>query len=215
MLADPLAYVSHIVLRLPPLLTGSVENDATAAGLVQYGRQEYAIAGGPGQLGVSSYDYGAELEAAQVLRSAFTVSCTIAIYAWVFLALAAFGGTRYYGRSALLVAVILAITVLVSAGTISGIVGRYRYPVTWAIYLLAATGAAGAAWHAARHPDAARGAVAQSVAYTPDLAHNTAWPIAAACRADRHCGRPRSPLCGTPRLRSWLAGGSAGGCTRH
>ena len=36
---------------------------------------------------------------------------------------------------------ILAITV-VSAGTINGVVVRYRYPVTWAIYLLAALGAA-------------------------------------------------------------------------
>ncbi len=139
--ADPLAYIGHIVIRLPPLLTGSVEDDATAADLVQYGHQEYAIAGGPDRLGVSAYDYAAELEAAQAFDQS-TWFLHFSLYAWVLLLLAAFGGTRHYGRSALLVAVILAITV-VSAGTISGIVGRYRYPVTWAIYLLAAAGVAG------------------------------------------------------------------------
>ena len=138
--ADPLAYIGHIVVRLPPLLTGSVEDAATAAGLVQYGRGEYAIAGGADKLGVSAYDYAAELEAVQAYdrRTGFL---RYSRYAWVLLALAVFGGSRYFGRSALLVAVILAITI-VSAGTISGIVGRYRYPVTWAIYLLAAAGAA-------------------------------------------------------------------------
>ena len=135
--ADPLAYVVHIVVRLPPFLTGS---GANAAGLVQYGCQEYIIAGGPSRLGVSGYDYGAELETAQAFDQQ-TEFLHYSHYAWVLLALAAFGGTRYYGRSALLVAVILAITV-VSAGTINGVVVRYRYPVTWAIYLLAAAGAA-------------------------------------------------------------------------
>ena len=43
-LADPLAYVGDTMRRLPPFLTGS---GANAAGLVQYGRQEYIIAGGP------------------------------------------------------------------------------------------------------------------------------------------------------------------------
>ena len=138
-LADPLAYVMHIVVRLPPFLTGS---DATAAGLVQYGRQEYIIAGGPDELGVSGYDYGANLAAAHAFdqRMGFL---RYSYYAWVLLALAAFGGTRRYGRSAMLVGLILAVAA-VSVGTVSsGIPLRYRYAVNWAIYLLAAAGAAG------------------------------------------------------------------------
>ena len=139
MLADPLAYVMHIVVRLPPFLTGS---DATAAGLVQYGRQEYISAGGPDELGVSAYDYEGDLLTAHVFdqRTGFL---RYSGYALVLLVFAAFGGTLRYGRSAMLVAAILAIAA-VSVGTVSNYVPlRYRYPVTWAIYLLAAVGAAG------------------------------------------------------------------------
>ena len=138
-LADPLAYVVHIVVRLPPFLTGS---GANAAGLVQYGRQEYIIAGGPSRLGVSGYDYGAELETAQAFDQQ-TGFLHYSHYSWVLIAFAAFGGTRHYGRSAMLVAIILAIAA-VSVGTVnSGIPIRYRYPMHWAVYLLAAGGLAG------------------------------------------------------------------------
>ena len=126
-LADPLAYVVHIVVRLPPFLTGS---GANAAGLVQYGRQEYIIAGGPSRLGVSGYDYGAELETAQAFDQQ-TGFLHYSHYSWVLIAFAAFGGTRHYGRSAMLVAIILAIAA-VSVGTVnSGIPIRYRYPMHW------------------------------------------------------------------------------------
>ncbi len=137
-LADPLAYIGDTMRRLPPLLT---ESGTTASGRVQGGRQQYIIAGGPDKLGVSAYDYTTDQAVAQAFDQR-TEFLRYSHYAWALLALAIFAGTRYYGRSALLVAVILAIT-LVSAGTINGVVVRYRYPVTWAIYLLAAAGATG------------------------------------------------------------------------
>ena len=138
-LADPLAYIIHIVERLPPILT---RGEATAAGLVQYGRQEYIIAGGPAELGVSGYDYRGDLAASHTFDQ-WTGFLHYSRYAWILLAFAAFGATRQYGRSAMLVAVILTVAA-VSVGTVNiGIPLRYRYAVTWAIYLLAAAGAAG------------------------------------------------------------------------
>ena len=139
-LADPLAYVGETMRRLPRLLTAS---ETTAVGLVQWGDQQYANAGGPDQLGVSAYDYEADLTAAHVFDQR-TEFLRYSHYAWALLVLAIFAGTRYYGRAALFVAVILVITV-VSAGVINddAFPLRYRFPVNWAIYLLAAAGAAG------------------------------------------------------------------------
>ena len=139
-LADPLAYIGSTMRRLPRLLTAS---GTTAVGLVQWGDQQYANAGGPDQLGVSAYDYEADLTAAQGFDQQ-TGFLHYSHYAWALLGLAIFAGTRYYGRAALFVAVILVI-IVVSAGVINddAIPPRYRYPVTWAIYLLAAAGAAG------------------------------------------------------------------------
>ena len=141
-LAEPLAYVGETMRRLPRLLTAS-ETTTTAVGLVQWGHQQHIIAGGPDQLGVSAYDYEAELAAAHAFDQR-TELLRYSHYAWALLVLAIFAGTRYYGRAALFVAVILVITV-VSAGVINddAFPLRYRYPVTWAIYLLAAAGAAG------------------------------------------------------------------------
>ena len=139
-LADPLSYIGRTVRRLPRLLTAS---GTTAVGLVQWGDRQYANAGGPDQLGVSGYDYEAELAAAHVFdqRTGFL---RYSHYAWALLVLAIFAATRYYGRAALFVAMILAVTV-VSAGVINDddFPLRYRFPVNWAIYLLAAAGAAG------------------------------------------------------------------------
>ena len=135
-LADPWGYLGHTLQQLAMHLTtgeGAVE-------VVGWSQREYALAGGAAALGVVDYDVAANRAMARAFDAA-TPLLRFEAYAWVLLALAAFGGTRYYGRSALLVAVILAITV-VSAGTINGVVVRYRYPVTWAIYLLAAAGAA-------------------------------------------------------------------------
>ena len=136
-LADPWAYLGHTLQQLSMHLTtgeGAVE-------VVGWSQREYEVAGGAAALGVVDYDADADLATAQAFDAA-TRLLRFGPYAWVLLALVAFGGTRYYGRSSLFVAVILAITV-VSAGTINGVVVRYRYPVTWAIYLLAAAGAAG------------------------------------------------------------------------
>ena len=136
-LADPWWYLGHTLQRLSVLLTAGEE---TAISLVEWSERQHALAGGAVALGVVDYDAAANRATAQNFDAA-TRLLRFGPYAWVLLALAAFGGTRYYGRSALLVAVILAIT-FVSAGTINGVVVRYRYPVTWAIYLLAAAGAA-------------------------------------------------------------------------
>ena len=141
-LADPLAYIGRTMRRLPRLLTAS-ETTNTAVSLARWGHQQHAIAGGPDQLGVSAYDYEEELAAAQVFDQR-TEFLRYSHYAWVLLVLTIFAATRYYGRAALFVAVILVI-IVVSAGVINddAFPLRYRYPVTWAIYLLAAAGAAG------------------------------------------------------------------------
>ncbi len=136
-LADPWAYLRHTLQQFAMHLTTS----EGAVEVVGWSQREYALAGGAAALGVADYDAAADRATAQVFDAA-TRRLQYGSYAWVLVTLAVFGGTRYYGRSALLVAVILAITV-VSAGTINGVVVRYRYPVTWAIYLLAAAGAAG------------------------------------------------------------------------
>ena len=137
-LADPWAYLNHTLQRVSVLLT---TGDDTATNAVEWSQHQYALAGGAAAVGVADYDAAADLAAARAFDAA-TRLMRLGPYAWVLLALAAFAGTRYYGRSALLVAAILAIAAL-SAGTINGVVVRYRYPVTWAIYLLAAAGAAG------------------------------------------------------------------------
>lgn len=136
-LTDPWGYLEQTLQRLAMLLTAG---DETAVDLVEWSERQYALAGGAAALGVVDYDAAANRARAQNFDAA-TRLLRFGPYAWVFLALAAFAGTHYYGRSALLVVVILAVTA-VSAGTINDIVVRYRYPVTWAIYLLAAVGAA-------------------------------------------------------------------------
>ena len=135
-LADPLAYVGDTVRRLPLILTGS---EATAVGLVQWGRREYIIAGGPGQLGVNEYDYAADLVMAQAFdqRTGFL---RYSRYAWPLLGLAILGAVFWPGH-ALVPAAVLLYVVLVSVGTNNPTV-RFRYPVTWAVYLLAAGGLA-------------------------------------------------------------------------
>ena len=136
-LTDPWGYLEHTLQRLSVLLT---TGDETAINLVEWSERQYALAGGAAALGVVDYDAAANRAAAQNFDTA-TRLLRFGPYAWVLLSLAALGGGRYHGRSVLLVAVILAVTV-VSAGTINDIVVRYRYTVTWAIYLLAAAGAA-------------------------------------------------------------------------
>ena len=136
-LAEPLAYVGETMRRLPRLLTAS---GATAVGLVQWGDQEYIIAGGPDQLGVSAYDYEAELAAAHAFDQR-TELLRYGHYAWPLLGLAVLGMVFRPGRT-LVPAAVLLYVVLVSVGT-NNPIDRFRYPVTWAIYLLAAAGAAG------------------------------------------------------------------------
>ena len=137
-LTDPWGYLEHTLQQTSVLLTTGEE---TAINLVEWSERQYALAGGAAALGVVDYDAAANRVTAQNFDAA-TRLLRFGPYAWLIIALAALGGTRYYGRSTLLVAIILAITI-VSAGTINDIVVRYRYPVTWAIYLLAAAGAAG------------------------------------------------------------------------
>ena len=136
-LADPLAYVGETMHRLPRLLTAS---EATAVGLVQWGDREYIIAGGPDQLGVSAYDYEAELVAAHAFDQR-TELLRYGHYAWPLLGLAVLGMVFRPGRT-LMPAAVLLYVVLVSVGT-NNPIDRFRYPVTWVIYLLAAAGAAG------------------------------------------------------------------------
>ena len=134
--ADPLAYIGDAMRRLPLVLA---ESEATATGLVQHDRQEYIIAGGADKLGVSEYDYGADLAAAHAFdqRTGFL---RYSRYAWPLLGLAVLGAVFRPGRG-LVPAAVLLYVVLVSVGVNTPVV-RFRYPVTWAIYLLAAAGAA-------------------------------------------------------------------------
>ena len=148
-LAAPLAYIGDTVHRLPLLLTAASE--ATAVSLVKWGRQEFVIAGGADKVGVVAYDYEADLVAAQVFDQR-TWFLHFRVYAWVLLMLAVLGAVSRPGRSVVL-AVMLLYVVLLSLGT-GSITVRYRYPVTWAIYLIAVGGLAGlvAAFGAARRP---------------------------------------------------------------
>ena len=147
-LADPWAYVGDTMRRLPPLLTASQE---TAVGLVQFGHRQYVAAGEPDKLGVSGYDYTADLAAAQAFdqRTGFL---RYSHYAWLLLALATLGAVLRPSRGVMPAAVLLYI-VLVSVGTNNPEV-RFRYSVTWVLYLLAAGGLAGlgAALGAPRRP---------------------------------------------------------------
>ena len=135
-LTDPWGYLEHTLQRLAGLLTAG---DETAINLVEWSERQHALAGGAAALGVVDYDAAANRAAAQNFDAA-TRWLRFGPYAWALLALAAFAGTCYYGRSALLIALILATTV-VAAGTVNDdIPQRYRYLVTWAIYLLATVG---------------------------------------------------------------------------
>ena len=137
-LTDPWAYLGYTLRRLSVLLTIGGE---TAINLVEVSERQYASASGAAALGVTDYDAAANRATAQNFDAA-TRWLRFGPYAWVLLVLAVFAGTRYYGRSILLVALILALTV-VAAGTVEDYIpARYRYPVTWAIYLLATVGAA-------------------------------------------------------------------------
>ncbi len=137
-LTDPWAYLGYTLRRLSVLLTIGGE---TAINLVDGSERQHALTGGAAALGVGDYDAAANRATAQNFDAA-TRWLRFGPYAWVLVALAIFAGTRYYGRSALLVAVILALTV-VAAGTVDDYIPpRYRYPVTWAIYLLATVGTA-------------------------------------------------------------------------
>ena len=138
-LTDPWAYLEHTLQRLPVLLTNG---DETAASLVESSERQHALASGAAALGVVDYDAAANRAAAQNFDAA-TRWLRFGPYSWALLALAAFAGIRYYGRSTLLIAIILATTV-VAAGTVNDqIPQRYRYPVTWTIYLLATVGTVG------------------------------------------------------------------------
>ena len=136
-LAEPLTYIGDTIRRLPPLLTGS---HATASDSVQGARREYVIAGGSDNLGVSAYDYAVDLAVAQAFDQ-WTGFLRYSRYAWPLLALAVLGGV-FWPRRALVPAVVLLYVMLVSTGT-GALVTRYRLPVNWTIYLLAAAGLAG------------------------------------------------------------------------
>ena len=135
-LADPWGYLGHTLQQLAMHLTtgeGAVE-------VVGWSQREYALAGGAAALGVADYDVAANHATAQAFDAGDAPAAVWPLR---------LGAPRpcclwrdpLLRPVSLLVAVILAITV-VSAGTINGVVVRYRYPVTWAIYLLAAVGAA-------------------------------------------------------------------------
>ena len=136
-LAEPLTYIGDTIRRLPPILTGS---HATASDSVQGSRREYIIAGGSDKLGVSAYDYTTDLAVAQAFDQ-WTGFLLYSRYAWPLLALAVLGGV-FGPRRALVPAAVLLYVVLVSTGT-GALVTRYRLPVNWTIYLLAAAGLAG------------------------------------------------------------------------
>ena len=137
-LTDPWGYLGYTLRRLSVLFTIRGE---TAINLVEGSERQHALAGGAAALGVGDYDAAANRATAQNFDAA-TRWLRFGPYAWVLVALAILAGTRYYGRSVLLAAVVLALTV-VAAGTVDDYIPpRYRYPVTWAIYLLATVGTA-------------------------------------------------------------------------
>ena len=208
-LADPLAYVGDTMRRLPRLLTAS---GATAVGLVQWGHQEYIIAGGADKLGVNEYDYAAELEAAHAFdqRTGFL---RYGHYAWPLLGLAVLGMVFRPGR---------ALVAGRGAALCGAGVGRNEQPDR----SLSPPGHLGDlpprhGWcgrpvqHATRHVDIPKRSLAWLVAHITSLAESTARPVAGACRAAHYCGRAGGSGCGAQRFRSPPAGGSTAGHTQH
>ena len=144
--ADPIAYAGE-TLRRATLLLAVPPGYASATYLLNWTRAEIEIAGGPDQLGISDDDLLRDQHWAQAYEQA-TSWLRYGSYAGALVILAVLAMSRYPGRAALLVAS-LGLVLLPAAS--AALETRYRYPVDWVVYFLAAVGV-GRDWprHAAR-----------------------------------------------------------------
>ena len=133
--ADPIAYAGE-TLRRATLLLAVPPGYASATYLLNWTRAEIEIAGGPDQLGISDDDLLRDQHWAQAYEQA-TSWLRYGSYAGALVILAVLAMSRYPGRAALLVAS-LGLVLLPAAS--AALETRYRYPVVWVVYLLAAVG---------------------------------------------------------------------------
>ena len=134
--ADPIAYAGE-TLRRATLLLAVPPGYASATYLLNWTRAEIEIAGGPDQLGISDDDLLRDQHWAQAYEQA-TSWLRYGSYAGALVILAVLAISRYPGRAALLVASLG--LVLLPAAASAALETRYRYPVVWVVYLLAAVG---------------------------------------------------------------------------
>ena len=135
-LADPVGHARETLRRVTLLLTAPPDK-ASATGLFGWTRGEIEVAGGPEQLGIRDYDLQRNQDWAQAYDQA-TPWLQYSSYAGALVILAVLAISRYPARTALLVASLT--LVLLPAAVGASHEARYRYPVVWAVYLLAAVG---------------------------------------------------------------------------
>ena len=135
-LADSLGYARETLRRAILQLTAP-PGEASAAGLLDWTRGEIEAAGGPDQLGIRDYNLRRDRDWAQAYDRA-TSWLKYGSYAGALVILAVLVISRYPVRTALLVVSLT--LVLLPAAASASLEGRYRYPVVWMVYLLAAGG---------------------------------------------------------------------------
>ena len=135
-IADPVEYARETIRRAA-LLPAAPQSYASAASLLRWTQGEIVVAGGPEQLGIRDYDLQRNQDWAQAYDQA-TPWLQYSSYAGALVILAVLAISRYPARTALLVASLTLVLLPAAAG--SSLEARYRYPVVWVVYLLAAVG---------------------------------------------------------------------------
>lgn len=135
-LVDPLGYARETLHRVIRLLAAP-SGRASAVGLFDWTRGEIKSAGGPEQLGIRDYDPRRDRDRAQVYDRE-TSWLQYGSYAGMLVILAVLAISRYPARTVLLVAILGTVLLPAVAGSILEV--RYRYPIVWVLYLLAAVG---------------------------------------------------------------------------
>ena len=135
-LTDPLGYARETI-RGAILLIATPFGEESAAGLVDWTRGEIEAAGGPDQLGIRDYNLRRDQNWAQAYGQA-TSWLKYGSYVGALVILAVLAISRCPARTMLLVASLSLVLLPAAAGTVLSV--RYRYPVIWVVYLLAAVG---------------------------------------------------------------------------
>ena len=134
--ADPLGHARESIRRAI-LLIAAPPGEASATGLFEWTRGEIEAAGGTDQLGIRYYDLQRNQDQAQTYDQA-TSWLQYGSYAGALVPLAVLAIARYPIRVPLLVVSLTLVLLPAAAG--ASLEARYRYPVVWIVYSLAAVG---------------------------------------------------------------------------